>query len=1379
MMRNWLQRKNRHEVSRSARRRNSLREARLGMESLEPRWVLSANPVLSVVANQFANEGSPLSITNIGTFTDVVEGTVSPGTTVGLNPNAFTSLGAFDPLTDVIIDTTSLTISGGFSGTGVTFSANVGFGSYQIAVFTFSDFELDLGRTITVTGSRPFALLSQSDLDVNGIIEASAPPPNALLQQFVPGPGGGAGGDERLDNGEPAAGAPSLGGGQLGNTTNPASGSGGGFGGAGGVGEVSIGFAVGTGGVAYANLATAIQGGSGGSASNRNSAGGIVRMGGGGGGGVELGAVGTVTISVTGQVLANGGKGTNSTNTTTGGAGGAGGGILIHGQNIAQAGILSAKGGDGGQNSGGGGGGGAVLLAYATTGTLSSNVANVFVAGGFVGTPNQGNATSGGAGTFNTMQFGPTITPIIESFNFVINWGDSSPNSTGAATIDTPGSNVGDTVAGSFDGSHTYADDGIYIVTVTINDNNGGTDTETFTVTVGNVAPTLIIAGASSVDEGSAYTLTLSESDPGTDTISSWTINWGDGNIQNVTGNPSSVTHTYADGDNNYTISATATDEDGTFAAGNTVAVSVDNVAPVLTLAGAAMIAEGALYTLGLLWSDPGADTITSWIINWGDATEVVAGNPASITHIYADGATNYTITATATDEDGTYAASNSIAVTVNNVAPTLAIAGAASVNEGASYTLSLSSSDPGADTITSWTINWGDGNIENVLGNPSSASHTYADGDNGYTISASATDEDGAFAAGNTVAVTVLNVDPTLTVDNASVAVSEGQTAMNTGTFGDVPSDTVTLTASIGTIIGTAGAWSWSYATTDNAPTQTVTITATDEDGGETTATFSLTVNNVAPTLAISGAASVNEGSSYSLGLSSSDPGADTIASWTINWGDGNTQVVTGNPSSVNHTYADGTNNYTISATATDEDGTFAAGNTVGVTVNNVAPTLTLSGAASVNEGSSYTLGLSSSDPGTDTIASWTINWGDGNIQVVTGNPSSVTHTYADGTVNRTISATATDEDGTYAAGNTVAVTVNNVAPTLTISGAATANAGSPYMLNLSKTDPGADTVTQWTINWGDGNTQVVTGNPSSVTHTFAAAGNFTISATATDEDGTFASNSINVAVASVGGPGQGVTLIGGVLHIIGSDTASDIVIITKIGNCIVVLATFVNNNPLTFNESAVSEIRVSTRGGHDIVATTPNVNKFMTIDGGAGNDLLTGGSGRNIIIGGAGNDILYGDGGNDVLLGGDGNDDLFGGSGNDVLVGGNGCDILDGGSGRDVLIGSQDEDWLSGGGDEDILIGGWTVHDNNVAALEAVMAIWSSSASFNSRVAQLSGTGGLLQGGVTVFDDDDCDEIVGGAGRDLIFGDTYRWDGAIDQISLQTAQDVLIAVN
>src|SRR4029079_17285359 len=148
---------------------------------------------------------------------------------------------------------------------------------------------------------------------------------------------------------------------------------------------------------------------------------------------------------------------------------------------------------------------------------------------------------------------------------------------------------------------------------------------------------------------------------------------------------------------------------------------------------------------------------------------------------------------------------------------------------------------------------------------------------------------------------------------------------------------------------------------------------TVTGSAGGTGIKTFLVNAGNVPPALTISGAAVVNEGASYALNLSSFDPGADTISGWSINWGNG-TQFVTGNPTSVTHTYTDGPNNYVISATATDEDGTFAAGNTVAVTVNNVAPTLTIAGAASVAEGALYTLNLTSFDPGADTISSWTI---------------------------------------------------------------------------------------------------------------------------------------------------------------------------------------------------------------------------------------------------------------------------------------------------------------------------------------------------------------------------------------------------------------------
>src|SRR5262249_40281115 len=180
------------------------------------------------------------------------------------------------------------------------------------------------------------------------------------------------------------------------------------------------------------------------------------------------------------------------------------------------------------------------------------------------------------------------------------------------------------------------------------------------------------------------------------------------------TGNPSSVTHVFADGLHHYTISATATDEDGTFNAGNTVSVQVNNVAPTIAISGASSVNEGSSYTLTLgAVSDPGTDTVASYLVHWGDGNSDSYTTAGAKTHTYADGTQTYAVTVDLTDEDGTFLdRANALNVTVNNVAPTLTIGGAASVNEGATYTLNLSSSDPGADTISSWTVTWGDGNV-------------------------------------------------------------------------------------------------------------------------------------------------------------------------------------------------------------------------------------------------------------------------------------------------------------------------------------------------------------------------------------------------------------------------------------------------------------------------------------------------------------------------------------------------------------------------------------------------------------------------------------------------------------------------------------------
>src|SRR5262249_31698926 len=144
-----------------------------------------------------------------------------------------------------------------------------------------------------------------------------------------------------------------------------------------------------------------------------------------------------------------------------------------------------------------------------------------------------------------------------------------------------------------------------------------------------------------------------------------------------------------------------------------------------------------------------------------------------------------------------------------------------------------------------------------------------------------------------------------------------------------------------------------------------------------------SITVNDVDPTIALSGSATVNEGSIYSLTLGAiTDPGQDTVTGFKINWGDGLSDTFSGDPSRgvKSHTYADGANNFTITVELTDEDGTHSASGSKAITVNDVDPTIALSGNPNVNEGSSYLLNLGAiTDPGQDTVTAYKINWGDG----------------------------------------------------------------------------------------------------------------------------------------------------------------------------------------------------------------------------------------------------------------------------------------------------------------------------------------------------------------------------------------------------------------
>ena len=287
-----------------------------------------------------------------------------------------------------------------------------------------------------------------------------------------------------------------------------------------------------------------------------------------------------------------------------------------------------------------------------------------------------------------------------------------------------------------------------------------------------------------------------------------------------------------------------------------------------------------------------------------------------------------------------------------------------------------------------------------------------------------------------------------------------------------------------------------------DGVESYPISLKVEDNDGATDTANTDLTIDNVPPSITLSGNSSVDEGSQYTLNISSvTDPGDDTVDSCTVDWGDGTSDdCLSSLDGSMTHTYADGLSNPTISIDLEDEDGSYSDVYSLSVTVNNVDPTIdnvSITPSPS-DEGEEVTFEATASDPGDDPLTyNWTIDGTDYNDQ----NPVNVTFN-DDKIIDWSLEVT--DGDGGSAT-NSGTHTVKNVKPTVNLTGGSAVNEGSSYTLTLdSVDDPGDDSWTQITVHWGDGHSDTYT-SLGAKEHIYADNGDYDITVDVTDEDGTF----------------------------------------------------------------------------------------------------------------------------------------------------------------------------------------------------------------------------------------------------------------------------------
>ncbi|MBN4064828.1 hypothetical protein JYU04_03735 [Dehalococcoides mccartyi] len=657
-----------------------------------------------------------------------------------------------------------------------------------------------------------------------------------------------------------------------------------------------------------------------------------------------------------------------------------------------------------------------------------------------------------------------------------VNWGDGT--SSDPVSVDQ--------FLNEVSAGHVYSDEGTYLVTVTVSDDEGAVSSDSFEVSVENVAPVLDSSSDQFVDEGDLVNLSPATfNDAGTVDTHTATIDWGDGSTLEVVstaespfGPPGSISgvdgeifgdHAYAD-EGTYRVDLAVHDSDGG-SDSNSFWVTVENVAPSVSGTFDSAIDEGDTAGGSGSFIDPGVDDVWTATVDYGDGAgpEALALSAGAfvLSHVYNQNGTFNVVVEVGDGDGGTGVWTSSLVVV--NIAPEIDVDESnITVDEGATATNAGAFSDQGDDIVT---VTSSIGSVTQGVGSWDWSLDTTDGPGDSQLVTITATDSDGA-ATNVTFDLIVQNVLPTVASTSSTVTVDEGSQAANSGTFSDLGDDVVTVTASIGTISTGVGTWNWWLDTFDGPEDSlAVTITAEDSDGGITTTSFDLVVENVAPIVSadiasvtiIEGATAFNSGTVDDAGddivtISSSVGSISQTAGdwiWSFDSSDGPDE------------------SQTVTITATDSDGESSTVD-FNLTVVNAPPFVGATSALiSVDEGQLATNSGTFSDQGTDSV---TISTSVGNVTQGTG---TWTWSYftADGPAeSQFVTILATDSDNEVTS-TTFELVVINVVPTLGIDNAlVVVDEGQTAVNSGSISDPGNESVNvtasigdvdQTTVSW------------------------------------------------------------------------------------------------------------------------------------------------------------------------------------------------------------------------------------------------------------------------------------------------------------------------